>query len=135
MFVTRAGRHDKADLKEFIGSRRDGDVDITRGTAMIAREGSIIGCIRLIEVEPDTLVYDDLFVAEGRDNSVARQLIQAAMNNKGGRIFTAAPAAESELFSTLGFEPIARSDAPEPVAEYWDSLPGPSADQVHLRAR
>ena len=135
MFVTRAGRHDKSDLKGFIESRRDGEVDISEGTAMIAREGSIIGCIRLIEVEPDSLVYDDLLVAEGRDDGVARQLVQAAMNNKGGRLFAAAPPAESDLFTSFGFEPIDRSDAPEPVTGYWDSHQRPSEDLVYLRAR
>ena len=72
MFVTRAGRHDKADLKEFIEARRGGELDLSEGTAMIAREGSIVGCIRLIEVEPGVLVYDDVLVAEGRDEAVAK---------------------------------------------------------------
>jgi len=135
MFVTRAGRHDRSDLKEFIESRRGGEVDIAEGTAMIAREGSIIGCIRLIEVESGTLVYDDVLVAEGRDETVAKQLIQAAMNNKGGTIFVAAPAAETGLFAEFGFAPIDRSDAPVPVGEHWDSHEGPGEDAVYLRAR
>jgi N-acetylglutamate synthase-like GNAT family acetyltransferase len=135
MFVTRAGRHDSSDLKAFIEARRGGDVDITEGTAMIAREGSIVGCIRLIEVESGMLVYEDVLVAEGHDETVAKRLIQAAMNNKGGTIFAAVPPADSELFSSFGFAPIDRSDAPEPVAEYWSSHPGASGDLVHLRAR
>jgi N-acetylglutamate synthase-like GNAT family acetyltransferase len=133
MFVTRAGRHDRAELKEFIESRRGGEVDTTQGTAMIAREGSIIGCIRLIELESGTLVYDDVLVAEGRDEGVAKQLIQAAMNNKGGTIFTAVPGAQSELFTGLGFGPIEVSNVPEPVREYWDSHAG--GRLVYLRAR
>jgi len=135
MFVTRAGRHDRADLKEFIASRRGGEVDIAEGTAMIAREGAIIGCIRLIEVESGTLVYDDVLVEEGRDETVAKQLIQAAMNNKGGTIFAAVPATETDLFAGFGFAPIDRSDEPEPVIAYWNSHPGGSDDLVHLRAR
>jgi N-acetylglutamate synthase-like GNAT family acetyltransferase len=135
MFVTRGGRHDRADLQEFIEAQRGGEVDISEGTAMIAREGSIVGCIRLIEVESGTLVYDDVLVAEGHDETVAKQLIQAAMNNKGGTIFAAVPAAETEFFSTFGFAPIDRSDAPQPVAEYWSSHPGPGGGLVHLKAR
>jgi N-acetylglutamate synthase-like GNAT family acetyltransferase len=134
MFVTRAGRHDRAELKEFIESRRGGEVDSTQGTAMIAREGSIIGCIRLIEVEPGTLVYDDVLVAEGRDEGVAKQLIQAAMNNKGGTIFTAVPGGQSELFAGFGFAPVERSEVPAEVAEYWDAH-APGQERVHLRAR
>jgi len=135
MFVTRAGRHDRSDLKEFIESRRAGEVDMAEGTAMIAREGSIIGCIRLIEVDPGTLVYDDVLVDEGRDETVAKQLIQAAMNNKGGTIFAAIPAAETDLFAGFGFAHTERSNAPEPVIAYWDAHPGTSENRVHLRAR
>jgi N-acetylglutamate synthase-like GNAT family acetyltransferase len=134
MFVTRAGRHDKADLKEFIEARRGGEVDISEGTAMIAREGSIVGCIRLIEVEPGSLVYDDVLIAEGRDEAVAKQLIQAAMNNKGGTIFTAVQAG-TELFSSFGFAPIDRAEVPGPVVEYWNSHQGPGEDLVYLKAR
>lgn len=135
MFVTRAGRHDKSDLKEFIEDQRGGEVDISESTAMIAREGSIVGCIRLIEVESGTLVYDDVLVAESHDETVAKQLIQAAMNNKGGTIFTAVPAAEAELFSTFGFAPIDRADAPEPVVEYWSSHQAAPEGLVYLKAR
>lgn len=134
MLVTRAGRHDKSDLKEFIESRHGGEVDTSQGTAMIAREGSIIGCIRLIEVEPGTLVYDDVLVAEGRDESIAKQLIQAAMNNKGGTIFTAVPAGAEGLFVDFGFAPLERSEAPAAVGEYWDSS-GSDAEFVYLKAR
>ena len=135
MFVTRAGRHDKVDLKEFIEERRGGEVDISEGTAMIAREGSIVGCIRLIEVESGSLVYDDVLIAEGRDETVAKQLIQAAMNNKGGTIFTAVQTAGTELFSSFGFAPIDRAEAPGPVVEYWSSHQGPGEDLVYLKAR
>ncbi len=135
MFVTRAGRHDKADLKDFIESVRGGEVDISQGTAMIAREGAIVGCIRLIEVEPDTLVYDDVLIAPGKSAEVGGQLIQAAMNNKGGTIYTAAPEAEVGLFAALGFAAIEPGAAPPSVAAYWDGRSESEKDVVHLRAR
>lgn len=135
MFVTRAGRHDRSDLKEFIESRRGGEVDMAEGTAMIAREGSIIGCIRLIEVDSGTLVYDDVLVAEGRDETVTKQLIQAAMNNKGGTIFAAVPAAGTDLFIEFGFARIDPSDAPKPVTAYWGSHADEREGLVHLKAR
>jgi N-acetylglutamate synthase-like GNAT family acetyltransferase len=135
MFVTRAGRHDKSDLKEFIEARRGGEVDISDGTSMIAREGSIVGCIRLIEVESGSLVYDDVLIAEDRDQAVAKQLIQAAMNNQGGTIYTAVPAGENDLFSSSGFAPIDRAEAPGPVVEYWSSHQGAGEGLVYLKAR
>jgi N-acetylglutamate synthase-like GNAT family acetyltransferase len=135
MFVTRAGRHDKSDLKEFIEARRGGEVDISEGTAMIAREGSIVGCIRLIEVESGSIVYDDVLIAEGRDEAVAKQLIQAAMNNQGGPIFTAVQTAKTDLFSSFGFAPIDRAEAPASVGAYWSSHQGASEGLVYLKAR
>jgi N-acetylglutamate synthase-like GNAT family acetyltransferase len=135
MFVTRAGRHDKADLRDFIEKLTGTEVDIGQGTAMIAREGVIIGCIRLIEVEPGTLVFDDVLVAEGRDQAIAKQLIQAALNNQGGTVYARVPQSDAALFDDFGFAPLDRNEAPEGVAAYWDSRPVAAESPTHLKAR
>ena len=135
MFVTRAGRHDKADLKDFIEKATGAEVDLTLGTAMIAREGVIIGCIRLIEVEPGTLVFDDVLVAKGRDLAIAKQLIQAALNNQGGTVYAGVDETVAALFDDFGFAPIERSEAPAGVTAYWDSRPRPAENQSYIRAR
>ena len=135
MFVTRAGRHDKADLQDFIAKESGAEVDVGEGTAMIAREGVIIGCIRLIEVEPNTLVFDNVLVAEGRDASIAKQLVQAALNNKGGTVYTRVDPGMATLFGDLGFAPLERAEAPGPVTDYWDSRPAPCENPAHLKAR
>ncbi|MGH2700684.1 MAG: hypothetical protein ACRDJB_03680 [Actinomycetota bacterium] len=135
MFVTRAGRHDKADLKDFIEKLTRTEVDIGQGTAMIAREGVIIGCIRLLEVEPGTLVFDDVLVAEGRDQSIAKQLVQAALNNKGGTVYARVSQSDAALFDDFGFAPIDPHEAPDGVTAYWDSRPSPAESPTHLRAR
>ncbi|MGH2703352.1 MAG: hypothetical protein ACRDJ2_16475 [Actinomycetota bacterium] len=136
MFVTRAGRHDRVDLQEFVSAQRGEAVDTARGTAMIAREGAIVGCVRIIEVEPNLLVYDDLLVAGGRDESVAKQLVQAAMNNKGGTIFAAVPSDRVALLEEFGFTALEAAGAPELVRAYWGEsgrLDGPGL--AHLSAR
>ncbi|MGH2828478.1 MAG: hypothetical protein ACRDKF_16075 [Actinomycetota bacterium] len=135
MFVTRAGRHDKADLKDFIERLSGAETDIGQGTAMIAREGVIIGCIRLIEVEPNTLVFDDVLVAEGRDQAIAKQLIQAALNNQGGTVFTRVPGRAAALFDDFGFTAIDPGEAPAGVIAYWDSRSGSAESPTHLKAR
>ncbi|MGH2735850.1 MAG: hypothetical protein ACRDKZ_09740 [Actinomycetota bacterium] len=136
MFVTRAGRHDKADLQEFVSTLRGEAVDTSQGTAMIAREGAIVGCLRIIEVEPNTLVYEDLLVGEGRDESVARQLLQAAMNNKGGTIFAAVPLQQVALLEELGFTILEAAGAPERVRARWgESGRLEAPDLAHLTAR
>ena len=134
MLVTRASRHDKADLKEFVESIRGEEVDTSLGTAMIAREGAVIGCIRLVEVADGVLVYDDLLVAPGRDGAVAKQLVQAALNNRGGTVYAALPEDLSAIVVELGFSRIDRSECPPPVAGYWEAHAG-SQDLVYLRAR
>jgi len=135
MFVTRAGRHDKADLKDFIEKLTGTEVDIGQGTAMIAREGVIIGCIRLLEVEPGTLVFDDVLVAEGRDQAIAKQLVQAALNNKGGTVYARVPQSDAGLFDDFGFAPIDPNEAPQGVTAYWDSQLTPGERPTHLKAR
>ena len=135
MFVTRAGRHDKTDLKEFIENETGAEVDLGLGTAMIAREGVIIGCVRLIEVEPGTLVFDDVLVAKGRDRAIAKQLIQAALNNQGGTVYAGVGEIVTPLFDDFGFVPIERSEAPAGVIAYWDSRPSPVVNQSYIKAR
>jgi len=135
LFVTRVGRHDKADLKDFIERESGAEVDLSLGTAMIAREGVIIGCIRLIEVEPGTLVFDDVLVAEGRDLAIAKQLIQAALNNQGGTVYVTVDETAAALFDDFGFAPIDRDEAPAGVTAYWDSAPSPAGSSTYLKAR
>lgn len=134
MFVTRAGRHDRADLQEFVSAQRGEEVDTSRGSAMIAREGAIVGCVRIVEVETNTLVYDDLLIANHKDRATTKQLVQAAMNNKGGSIFTAAdPADEPGLFE-LGFTEIDFDEIPETVRSYFAEH-APKEGTRYLRAR
>jgi hypothetical protein len=134
MFVTRAGRHDKEDLAEFVSAARGAEADVSKGTAMIAREGAIVGCVRIIEVATNTLVYDDLLIADHKDRATTKRLVQAAMNNKGGSIFTAADPADEEVLTELGFGTITRDDAPAPVTAYWADHP-PLDGAIFLGAR
>lgn len=143
MFVTRATRHDKPDLRALLeahGWTESNLEEIEEGVAFIARDGGVIGCVRLIEVEPGTVVVDDVLVEEGRRREgIGRRLLQAAMNAKGGTMYLACHDDRLRFYSHFGFEPIAIEDAPEPVVAYWrkvDDYPTPEG-HVHyfLKAR
>jgi hypothetical protein len=65
MIVTRASRRDRSDIEGFYAANSwELDVDLSEGIAFIARQGPIVGCIRLFEVASQKLVVEDVLVAE-----------------------------------------------------------------------
>src|SRR5918912_2041515 len=80
MFITRATRHDRSDLEKLLMDH-EWDVELLdKGVAFIARDGAIVGTVRLIEVAPQVVVVEDVLVHKDRRNQgIGRQLIQAAM--------------------------------------------------------
>ena len=140
MFVTRATRHDKADLEELLDGHGWGDSNLDEGTAFIARDGLVVGCVRLIEVAPQTVVVDDVLVKEGRrGEGIGRQMMQAAMNARGGTLYLCCHEDRLRFYSHFGFEPIGIKQAPEDVVDYWrkvDDYPTPEGhEHFFLKAR
>lgn len=140
MFITRATRHDKADLKELLEAHGWGNANLDEGAAFIAREGRIIGCVRLIEVEPQVLVVDDVLVQEDRrEEGIGRRLLQAAMNSRRGTLYLCCHEERLNFYRHFGFQQIAIDDAPESARAYWEKVgdhPTPP-DHVHyfMKAR
>ena len=140
MFVTRATRHDKADLQAFLDAHGWTGANLEEGSAFIARDGAVVGCVRLIEVASGTVVVDDVLVKEGRrGEGIGRRLLQAAMNATGGTMYLSCHEENLEFYSHFGFEPIDIEDAPVSVVDYWrkvDDYPTPEG-HVHffLKAR
>ena len=92
MFITRATRHDKDDIQELLSTQGRTDSDLSEGVTYFARDGGVIGCVRLIEVEPQTVVVDDVLVAEARrGQGIGRELMKAAMNALGGKLYPLLP--------------------------------------------
>ncbi|MEO8324053.1 MAG: GNAT family N-acetyltransferase, partial [Actinomycetota bacterium] len=89
MFITRATRHDHDDIRELLATRGwADDTDLKEGIAYFAREGSVVGCVRLIEVAPQIMMVDSVLVHEDkRRTGVGSALMQAAMNAKGGTMY------------------------------------------------
>ncbi len=140
MFVTRATRHDKADLKELLDGHGWGDSNLDEGMAFIARDGLVVGCVRLIEVAPQTVVVDDVLVKEGRrGEGIGRQMMQAAMNARGGTLYLCCHEDRLRFYSHFGFEQIGIEQAPEAVVDYWkkvEDYPTPEGhEHFFLKAR
>jgi N-acetylglutamate synthase-like GNAT family acetyltransferase len=137
--ITRATRHDRADLAAFLAAHGI-ERDLAEGVAFIAREGAIVGCVRLVEVAPQTLVVDDLLVAEHkRGAGLGEQLLQAAMNSRGGTLYAASTAEHAGLFRRSGFTEVPEGDLPGPVTDYLtrvgDHPRRPGRIDTYLRAR
>lgn len=124
MFITRATRHDRADVQELYEQYGWGDEhDLTKGTTFMARDGGVVGALRLVEVEPNTLVVDGVLVKEGRrEEGIGRALMGAAMNSRGGTLYLCCHDNRLRFYGHFGFEQIDVMDAPEPVREYWKEI-------------
>lgn len=140
MFITRASRHDKGDLKEFYASQDWQEVDVDRGVAFIARDGHIAAAARLVEVAPQTVVIDDVVVREDRrGEGLGRAVMQAAMNSRGGTLFLSCHDDKIGFYEKLGFVTVEIEDLPEAVNAYLEEagdLPN-TPEHVHyiMKAR
>ena len=140
MFITRASRHDKSDLKDFYAAHGWDEVDVDEGVAFVARDGSLVGAVRFVEVVPQTVVVDDVMVKEDRRREgIGSRVMQAAMNSRGGTLYLCCHEEETNFYRPLGFEEIDISDAPSEVIEYWrkvDDYPTPEGhEHFFMRAR
>ena len=120
MMITRANRRDVADLEEFFEAEEWEDPVLDKGIAFIARAGKIIGNVRLIEVEPNVLVIEDVLVAsDRRGEGLGTQLMQAAMNSRGGKLYLACHEERLAWYGRLGFTQIPYEEQPEPVKQFY----------------
>lgn len=143
MFITRATRHDFAELQGLLKpSGGDPEVDLKEGTAFIARDGGIIGCLRVVEVEPRTVVIDNVLVVEPRrGDGIGTRLMQTAMNSRGGKLYVCCHEERIPFYERLGFALLADgfADAPASVQEYWrghgDYPTEPGHEHFYMTAR
>ncbi len=140
MFITRATRHDRSDIEELYREYGWANEHLDKGKAFIARDGGVVGALRLVEVEPNTLVVDGVLVKEGRrEEGIGRQLMQTAMNSRGGTMYLCCHDNRMRFYSHFGFEEISIDDAPEPVRKYWEEIGDwptePGHDHFFMKAR
>jgi N-acetylglutamate synthase-like GNAT family acetyltransferase len=121
VFVTRATRHDQADIEELLGSEGRDVAEPRSGSFFLAREGAAVGCARLWEVAPQTLVVRDVVVAsDRRREGIGSQLMRAAMNSRGGTLYLRCTVQVAPFFERFGFAPTAADAVPEEVAGHFD---------------
>lgn len=136
MFITRATRHDKDDIRELLATHDWAeDTDLDEGKVFIARDGKVIGCVRMVEVEPQTVVIDSVLVLEERrGGGIGTQIMQAALNSQGGKLFLCCHEERIPFYERLGFSslPNGFDDASEAVQAYWrkvDDYPTPEGHE------
>jgi N-acetylglutamate synthase-like GNAT family acetyltransferase len=135
VFITRASRHDRSDVGDFLRAQGLGDGGLGAGTVFFAREGGVVGCVRLVEVAPQTLVVDDMVVdGARRRRGIGTSLMQAAMNSRGGTLYAPAGRSCASFFERLGFEEAAPEAVPAPVREHVEASGAPPGHVV-MRAR
>jgi N-acetylglutamate synthase-like GNAT family acetyltransferase len=120
MFITKASRHDKADIEELLKTEwPDDDIDVNHGTGFVAREGAIIGHARLKELTPQMLVVEQVVVkTDRRREGIGTRVMEAAMNNKGGKLFLCCHAEHIPFYEKLGFSDVPFQELPEEVQEH-----------------
>lgn len=121
MFITRATRHDRADLEAFFKAEEWDDPILDKGIAFIARDGGIVGNVRLIEMEPQTLVVEDVVVQrDHRAQGLGRRLMQAAMNGRGGTLYLCCHPERLRFYKELGFAELPFEELPDSVRSYFE---------------
>jgi N-acetylglutamate synthase-like GNAT family acetyltransferase len=109
-----------SDVEELLQATGFADSDPRKGTVFIARDGKVVGCVRLVEVVPNTLVMDDVVVQEDRRNEgIGRQLVQAAMNSRAGTMYLCCHEEKKAFYGHFGFTDVSPNALPEPVSNYF----------------
>lgn len=123
MFISRASRHDRDEIKALIEAQGWDADHLDEGTTLIAREGAITGCVRLVEVATQQVVIDDFLVREDRRRQgLGRQLMQAAMNNRGGTLFLCCHHDVIAFYEKLGFAQMPYEELPAAVKDYFERV-------------
>ncbi|MGH2730843.1 MAG: GNAT family N-acetyltransferase [Actinomycetota bacterium] len=133
MFITRATRREHADVMELLTEHERGDADLAEGVTFIAREGAVVGCVRVVEVEPRTVVVDNVLVhAERRGEGVGRRLMETAMNSRGGTLYLCCHDDVIPFYAKFGFTLVALDEAPHSVVAYWEKIGDIPTDPNHV---
>lgn len=119
MFITRATRHDQADRLQFFAEHEwDHHSGTLKEIPFIARDGGIVGNVSLLEVDPQTLIVEDVVVhKDRRGEGIGRGLMQAAMNSRGGTLYLCCHPETVGFYAKFGFTEKPFDELPERIQE------------------
>jgi N-acetylglutamate synthase-like GNAT family acetyltransferase len=133
VFITRGTRHDKEDIRELYNGHGWKDVDLDEGVSFIARDGNVVGAVRLVEVEPQTVVVDNVLVREDkRGQGAGADLMRAAMNSRGGKLYLCCHEERLRFYRDLGFSELPVTELPARVLEYYEKVGDYPTDEGHV---
>jgi len=133
MFITRGTRHDKPDVQEFLAAHGWENSNVDEGTIFVARDGNVVGCVKLVEVAPQTVVVDDMLVRDGRRREgIGSALMNAAMNSRGGRLYLCCHEETMPFYDGFGFVLVDEGDLPPPVVTYLEAVDDIPAPEGHV---
>ena len=120
MFISRASRHDKGDIKALLDAHGWRDANLDRGVVFFAREGPVTGCVQLVEVAPQKVVVDNVLVREEyRGQGTGRRLMQTAMNSRGGTLYLCCHPEVLGFYGGLGFDELSFEDLPKEAQAHF----------------
>ena len=120
MFITRATRHDEADRQAFFQEHEwDHHSSGRKKVSFVARDGGVVGNVTMIEIDPQTLVIEDVLVhKDRRGEGIGRALIQAAMNSRGGKLYLCCHDDAMGFYEKFGFTEQPFEELPDPIQEF-----------------
>jgi predicted N-acetyltransferase YhbS len=136
VFISRATRHDLSDIEELLQTNDWKVSNLKSGTFFFAREGSVVGCIRFIEVSPQAVIVQDMVVdLDRRGQGLGAQLMKAAMNSRGGTLYLRCYKDLIPYYERFGFSEVELEDVPESVATYFEDTGSLEGETHYLKAR
>ena len=137
MFITRASRHDKGDIGEFLERHGWPVGDIDQGVFFFARDGAIAGSVRFIEVAPQTLVVQDMVVERSRrGQGIGKELLEGAMSNRGGTLYLRCLDDLSGYYTShFSFVEVEEPELPDGVRAHFEAAGPLGGDARYLKAR
>jgi predicted N-acetyltransferase YhbS len=140
LFITRATRHDRPDIQAFLEANEWHNADLSRGATFFARDGGVVGAVRLVEVEARTVVIEDMVVdSSRRREGIGRALMQAAMNSRGGTLYLCCHEDTIAFYERFGFAEISEEELPASVSGYMQEAGDLPSTEEHrhyfMRAR
>lgn len=121
MFVTRASRREIDEIKDFYDRNEWDHVDFARSQAYIARQGPILAVLLLTPAGDATVIDDVVVDKDHRREGIGTNLINTAMNNKGGTLWLCCHDYTIGYYERFGFQVVERDELPPEIHSHFEA--------------